>query len=97
VAVDRRGFGKSEWSGNMCSNTAEITYNTFAMDTVHVLEELDVENIVFVAASMGCGETLLAYFESEWVRERCKVRERGPRAFQHNKRKLNSHHTFSYM
>jgi non-heme chloroperoxidase len=74
VAVDRRGFGKSEWSGTPRSSATEITYSTFAKDTIHVLEKLDLKKFVFVAASMGCGETLLAYFGSEWVRERCKVR-----------------------
>jgi non-heme chloroperoxidase len=74
VALDRRGFGKSEWSGTLRSSTAEIEYNTFAKDTIHLLEELDLKKIVFVAASMGCGETLLAYFGSKWVKERCKVR-----------------------
>lgn len=74
VAVDRRGFGKSDWSGAPHSVAASINYGTFAKDTIHVLEELDLEEIVFVAASMGCGETLLAYLSSEWVRERCRVR-----------------------
>ena len=73
VAVDRRGFGKSEWSGTPHSSTAEVDYNTFAKDTMHLLEELDLKKIIFVASSMGCGETLLAYFGSKWARERCKV------------------------
>lgn len=73
VAIDRRGFGKSEWSGIQCSSTTAYNYDTFAKDTVQILEELNLQKIVFVAASMGCGETLLAYFGSEWVKERCKV------------------------
>ena len=73
VAVDRRGFGKSDWSGTGTSNTTEIAYETFAKDTVHVLQEVGLKKFVFVGASMGGGETLLAYFGSEWVRERCQV------------------------
>jgi pimeloyl-ACP methyl ester carboxylesterase len=53
VAVDRRGFGKSEWSGTSHSRTAEVDYNTFAEDTMHLLEALDLKKIIFVASSMG--------------------------------------------
>jgi hypothetical protein len=73
VAVDRRGFGKSEWGRTPGSSTTEFNYDTFAKDTIQILEELDLQKIVFVAASMGCGETLLAYFGSDWVKHRCKV------------------------
>src|ERR1700733_5322937 len=52
VAVDRRGFGKSDWSGTLHSSTAEVDYNTFAKDTIHLLEELELKKIIFVAASM---------------------------------------------
>lgn len=85
VAVDRRGFGKSEWSGT--PSATEINYSTFSKDTIHVLEELNLKKIIFVAASMGCGETLLAYSRSKWVRERCKVRKAS--AHQHSRRKGN--------
>ena len=71
IAVDRRGFGRSDWCGKRRGD--EIGYETFAKDTMHVLEEAGMENFVFVGASMGCGEALLAYSGSEWVRERCKV------------------------
>ena len=70
MAVDRRGFGKSEWSGR---GGLEVTYETFANDTVHIMQEAQVEEFVFVAASMGCGESVLAWEGSEWVKERCKV------------------------
>jgi non-heme chloroperoxidase len=86
VAVDRRGFGKSEWSGTPGSSITETNYDTFAKDTAQVLEELDLKKIIFVAASMGCGETLLAYFGSKWVRERCKVRNDNARGCQHSRR-----------
>jgi hypothetical protein len=68
VAVDRRSFGKSKWSGTLHSSTAEVDDNTFAKDTIH-LEKLDLKKIIFIAASMGCGEALLACFGSKWVRE----------------------------
>ena len=64
VASDRRGFGKSEWTGSKLRKGENITYDTFAKDTIAFVEHLDFsddENFVFVAASMGCGETLLAY------------------------------------
>jgi non-heme chloroperoxidase len=73
VAVDRRGFGKSDWTGTGASNATDVTYETFAKDTVHVLQEVGLKKFVFVGASMGGGEMLLAYFGSEWVRERCQV------------------------
>lgn len=59
VASDRRGFGKSEWNGH--PSKGDVTYNTFAEDTVALVSQLQLEQFVFVAASMGCGETLLAY------------------------------------
>ena len=73
IALDRRGFGKSEWTGSGRVQISETTYETFAEDTIHTIEQLALEKFVFVAASMGCGETLLAYFGSEWVRKRCQV------------------------
>ncbi|RMZ82114.1 hypothetical protein DV737_g2215, partial [Chaetothyriales sp. CBS 132003] len=57
--VTRRGFGKREWSG--VSKRVDITYDTFATDTVALLKHLDLENFIMIGASMGCGETLLAY------------------------------------
>jgi non-heme chloroperoxidase len=61
AASDRRGFGKSEWLGKKHKN---ITYDTFAADTIAFVEQLELdddETFVFIASSMGCGETLLAY------------------------------------
>ena len=60
IASDRRGFGKSEWNS---SKSDDITYDTFAQDTVDVITGADVGKFVFVASSMGCGETLLAYLK----------------------------------
>jgi pimeloyl-ACP methyl ester carboxylesterase len=59
IATDRRGFGKSEWSGD--NTKGPITYNTLARDTADILEKLDLGDFVFVASSMGCGETVLTY------------------------------------
>lgn len=53
-----------------------ITYETFADDTIQIIEQFELGEFVFVAASMGCGETVLAWERSGFVRERCKVRFR---------------------
>ena len=58
MAVDRRGFGKSEWSGH-AAEKKDVGYETFARDTLDVLAALDLGRFVFVASSMGCGETVL--------------------------------------
>lgn len=72
IGIDRRGFGKSHWSGPN-AKPAEITYETFAEDTIHIIKHLKLEDFVFVAASMGCGETVLAWERSELVKGHCKV------------------------
>ena len=67
IAPDRRGFGKSEYTG--CTPPADfsISYDTFASDTLALLSHLDEPQhgglgpFIFVAASMGCGESLLVY------------------------------------
>ncbi|EEH40136.2 hypothetical protein PAAG_08985 [Paracoccidioides lutzii Pb01] len=71
IAPDRRGFGNSDWNGPE-PGMEQIDYNVFAQDTAHLLEKLDIRPFVFVAASMGPGETLLAYERSEFVRSNCK-------------------------
>lgn len=73
VGIDRRGFGKSDWSGPGRSPKACITYETFADDMIQIVAHLEVEEFVFVAASMGCGETVLAWQRSDFVRQHCKV------------------------
>jgi len=81
VASDRRGFGDSEWSGSKGSGEP-ITYDTFARDTVDLLETVFQGNgedkgvFYFVASSMGCGETALAYHllnssSSPSLKQRC--------------------------
>ena len=67
IAPDRRGFGKSEYTGRTPPPEFEITYDTFAADTLELLKQLcepktgGLGDFVFVAASMGCGESLLVY------------------------------------
>ena len=58
VASDRRGFGKSEWNTR---DSKDITYDTFAQDTIDLFGDAKVGKFFFIASSMGCGETLLAY------------------------------------
>lgn len=65
IASDRRGFGKSEWSG---AQEIEVTYETFARDTLAIITSIkDLRPFTFVCSSMGCGESLLVY---EMMREK---------------------------
>lgn len=72
IAPDRRGFGKSEWN---TEKTSCISFDTFVADLVGLLEHLDVKDFVLVGASMGTQESVLAYLQSPFIRERCKVRK----------------------
>jgi non-heme chloroperoxidase len=76
IAPSRRGFGKSEYTG---SKPIIIDYDTFAGDTLALLTHLsDTKNgglgdFVLIAASMGCGESLLVYnLLDATLRKRCK-------------------------
>lgn len=70
VASDRRGFGKSEWNN---VNSKDITYDTFAQDTIDLIKNAKIGTFFFVASSMGCGETLLAYLTmSEDLQKQCQ-------------------------
>ena len=60
VASDRRGFGKSDWNSR---ESKDVTYDTLAQDTIDIVREAEVRKFFFVASSMGCGETLLAYLK----------------------------------
>ena len=75
IAPDRRGFGQSDWSGSE-PVSSPIDYSVFAADTAHLLEKLKVGPFIFVGASMGSGESVLAHSQSQYVRENCKVSER---------------------
>jgi non-heme chloroperoxidase len=75
IAPDRRGFGDSEWNGRCSSDVAKrpITYEIFADDIIYLLEELAVGDFIFIGASMGCGESLLAWERSSYCQQHCKV------------------------
>jgi non-heme chloroperoxidase len=72
IAPDRRGFGSSDWTGP--ETTSPISYEVFADDTIHLLEKLNVGPFVFVASSMGPGESVLAHSRSAHIQKNCKVR-----------------------
>lgn len=70
IASDRRGFGKSDWNGK---GVKDVTYETFAQDTIDLLEAVQLTKFFFVGASMGCGETLLAYLNApETIKKQCQ-------------------------
>ncbi|KAL2155748.1 hypothetical protein VTH82DRAFT_490 [Thermothelomyces myriococcoides] len=72
IAPDRRGFGNSEWAN---PDTGEVTFDTFVSDAVGLLEHVMQKNprpFVFVAASMGCAESLLVRLASPLLRAHCK-------------------------
>jgi pimeloyl-ACP methyl ester carboxylesterase len=69
IAPDRRGFGKSDWN---TSGSKDITYDTFSQDSIDVIENAKLGRFFFVASSMGCGETLLAYLNMpEELQKQC--------------------------
>lgn len=73
IASDRRGFGKSEWSGTQ--NAGDITYEVFAADTLAIIKSVpDLGNFVIVAASMGAGESILVHelMKKEGLDTQCK-------------------------
>ncbi|AEO69689.1 uncharacterized protein THITE_2120380 [Thermothielavioides terrestris NRRL 8126] len=72
IAPDRRGFGDSHWS---TPTTGEVTFDTFVKDVVGLLEHLLGSNptpFVFVGASMGGTESVLARKASPLLRANCK-------------------------
>lgn len=73
IASDRRGFGRSEWSGPYGAH--EVTYETFARDTLAIIKSIpDLLPFTFVCASMGCGESLLVYelMRQQGLEKQCK-------------------------
>ncbi|KAM0199313.1 hypothetical protein ACHAPA_009828 [Fusarium lateritium] len=70
IAPDRRGFGKSEWSGPQ--SKAAIGYKELGQDISGLLEKTKPGPFVFVASSMSTGEALLAYLNSPYVQENCQ-------------------------
>ena len=71
IAPDRRGFGKSDWSGPQ--SMAAIGYKELGQDVSGLLEKIKPGPFVFVASSMSTGEALLAYLHSSYVQENCQV------------------------
>ncbi|KAL2258380.1 hypothetical protein VTK26DRAFT_8328 [Humicola hyalothermophila] len=69
IAPDRRGFGNTDWN---TPTTGEVTFDTFAADLVALIEHLRPGPFVFVAASMGASESVLAYHASAYARENCR-------------------------
>ncbi|KXX73123.1 Non-heme bromoperoxidase BPO-A2 [Madurella mycetomatis] len=69
IAPDRCGFGGSDWS---TPTTGEVTFDTFVADLVSLLEQLNPGPFVFVAASMGCSESVLVHAASESLRRQCR-------------------------
>ncbi|THC92686.1 hypothetical protein EYZ11_007825 [Aspergillus tanneri] len=54
-------------------SNGKISYTVFAQDTAHLLENvLNVGPFVVIASSMGPGESILAFEESEYFRQNCK-------------------------
>ncbi|PKS05628.1 hypothetical protein jhhlp_008147 [Lomentospora prolificans] len=70
IAPDRRGFGLSDWTNG--TSDKPVSWSTFVGELDHLLQQLGIGDFVFVAASMGCTESLLAYQSSEFIAQRCK-------------------------
>ncbi|CAI4212187.1 unnamed protein product [Parascedosporium putredinis] len=70
IASDRRGFGSSHWNGP--DTKKPVDWDTLLTDVISLLQHLEIQDFIFVAASMGCTESLLAYQSSKFIEERCK-------------------------
>ncbi|CRG82946.1 hypothetical protein PISL3812_00293 [Talaromyces islandicus] len=60
---DRRGFGKSEWSGPDSATKSSIDYSVFADDLGHIINSAEFssssnedKDFVAIGTSLGCGE-----------------------------------------
>lgn len=72
IASDRRGFGKSQFAGSKPIEGG-VTYDTLAADTVAFLKAAQVGNFVLVGASMGAGETVLAFKQMDKaLKDKCR-------------------------
>ncbi|KAK1754057.1 Alpha/Beta hydrolase protein [Echria macrotheca] len=72
IAPDRRGFGLSAGGWTAGPSSPEITFDTFTTDLTSLLDQLSPGPFVFVAASMGCIESVLARAASDLVRRLCR-------------------------
>ncbi|RKL37820.1 hypothetical protein BFJ70_g6773 [Fusarium oxysporum] len=70
IAPDRRGFGKSDWTGQQ--PTVPISYKELGQDLSDLLERIQPGPFVFVATSMSTGEALMAYLDSSYIQENCQ-------------------------
>ncbi|KAM5361174.1 hypothetical protein ACJZ2D_013256 [Fusarium nematophilum] len=59
IAIDRRGFGKSDWTG---PDGGDVDYRVLASDVVDLLDRIEPGPLIFVAASMGTGLCLDQHF-----------------------------------
>ncbi|KAK5659036.1 hypothetical protein OQA88_1123 [Cercophora sp. LCS_1] len=69
IAPDRRGFGQSHWS---TSTTDTVTFSTFTSDLISLVAHLKPGPFIFLAASMGCAESVLAHEADPYIRQHCK-------------------------
>ncbi|KAH7157284.1 Alpha/Beta hydrolase protein [Dactylonectria estremocensis] len=86
-AQDRRGFGNSDWNAGPASPTpaagsardsstprsTAVSWETLTGDLGALLAALDIGPFAFVAASMGCPESILTYVSSAYVRANCRA------------------------
>ena len=73
ILPDRRGYGKSEWSGPALSST--INYDVFAADLIQVVSTAlpsPDQQFYGIGSSLGCGEWLLALHSKPELLKRCK-------------------------
>lgn len=63
ILPDRRGFGRSEWSGPDAATKSSIDYSVFADDLGHILGSAEFSSssnedkeFVAIGTSLGCGE-----------------------------------------
>ncbi|KAL6401330.1 uncharacterized protein AUP68_15198 [Ilyonectria robusta] len=87
LAPDRRGFGNSDWNAGPVSPTpasgsahdpstprsTAVSWETLTGDLSALLAGLDIGPFAFVAASMGCPESVLTYLSSAYVRANCRA------------------------
>lgn len=72
ILPDRRGYGKSEWTGSTPSST--IDYSVFASDLTQIIHTTLPSSQPFygIGSSLGCGEWLLALQSSPQLLARCR-------------------------
>ncbi|KAK0616553.1 Alpha/Beta hydrolase protein [Immersiella caudata] len=72
ILPDRRGFGDSSSSWSTPLTTHPVTFTTFVSDLVSLIAHLNPGPFVFLAASMGCADSLHAYSSDEYIQQNCK-------------------------